>query len=96
VAGLAGALRLRCQPGPSPWPSGRISAARRQAHCEQAQDRRWRRLLFLDKETTGLVRRYRKEQARERAYLGEDWQGGDLVFTTPLTDSHRAPMPGRP
>ena len=54
------------------------------------------RLLFLDKETAALVRRHREVQAMERAYLGDAWQGGDLVFTMPLTDRRRAPVPGRP
>lgn len=32
----------------------------------------------------------------ERAYLGDDWQRRDLVFTTPLTDKRRAQVPDRP
>jgi hypothetical protein len=54
-----------------------------------------KRRLFLDKETAELVRKHREVQAIERSYLSEAWEGGDLVFTRPMTNKRRAPVPSR-
>ncbi len=48
-----------------------------------AKSRAGDRLVFLDAETAGLLREYRKAQLAARLRAGEVWQDNDLVFCQP-------------